>query len=82
MKQYDLAETHFQTSLRINEERESLLNLGETYFEIGVTKRKRRQGDEARKAFQSACRYFERVGASSKLAETKRELESLRGKKK
>jgi tetratricopeptide (TPR) repeat protein len=82
MKQYDLAETHFQTSLRINDERGNQLNLGETYYELGVLKRRQRQREEAKNAFQKASQLFERVGARGKLAETKEELESLRGKKK
>jgi tetratricopeptide (TPR) repeat protein len=82
MKQYDLAEAHFQTSLRINDERGNQLNLGETYYELGISKRRRHLRGEAKSAFEKACQLFERVGARSKLAETKRELESLRGKKK
>jgi tetratricopeptide (TPR) repeat protein len=74
MKQYELAETHFQTSLRINEEHENMLNLGETYFEIGLLEKKRRRETEARKSFTKACRYFEKVGASSQFAKAKKHL--------
>jgi tetratricopeptide (TPR) repeat protein len=82
MKQYDLAETHFQTSMRINDERGNRLNLGETYYEFGILRRKRRQGEEAKSAFEKAYHLFEKVGARTKLVEAKRQLESLRGKRK
>jgi tetratricopeptide (TPR) repeat protein len=81
MKQFQLAETYFQSSIRINEEQNSTLNLGETWFEIGMMYKELRQLKPAREAFARARSAFRKVGAESEVQRTDSEM-TLLGKSK
>lgn len=82
LKEYDLAEAHFQSSLRINEEYANLLNLGETYYEMGIMGKQRRRSDAAVAAFSNALHHFKKVGACVEIERTNQELAHLEKKRK
>jgi tetratricopeptide (TPR) repeat protein len=69
MKEYELALAYFQSSVRINEEYHNLLNLGETYREIGFLEQHRGQAGDAVIAFATARNYFEKIGATAETRE-------------
>ncbi|HYQ87715.1 MAG TPA: tetratricopeptide repeat protein [Bacteroidota bacterium] len=74
MKEYNLAETYFQSSLLINEEHTNLLNLAETHHEIGIMHRQRRRRKAADASFRTALKYFKSVGAGSDVVRTQASL--------
>lgn len=77
MKEYDVAALHFNSSLRINEELNNMLNLGETLFEVGLMERRRRRKAEARASFQRARLCLEKVGARIECERVLNELTTL-----
>lgn len=58
-----LAELYFRTSLRLNEEYNNPLNLGETYLELGRLYARTKEPAKAAQALKKAATYFKRVGA-------------------
>ncbi len=58
-----LAELYFRTSLRLNEEYNSPLNLGETYAELAKLYKRLHQESKATQAVKKAVTYFKKVGA-------------------
>lgn len=62
-KDYDLAENFLQTSLRINSELGNKLNYAETSFELGKLYEELDQKNSAKKAFESALKYYNRINA-------------------
>lgn len=80
LRHYQLAESHFQSSIRINEQYGNLLNLGETHYELGILKKQLRRMTDASKAFQKALDYFRQVGAVADIERTNGEIMTL-GKK-
>jgi tetratricopeptide (TPR) repeat protein len=80
MKQYSVALSFFQASLRINAELKNELNTAETHFEMGVLEVNRRNQRRAREVFAQALEHFTNVGASQEVARTEQELASLKKK--
>jgi tetratricopeptide (TPR) repeat protein len=78
MKEYDLAMTYFQSSLRINYEFKNLLNQGETHFQMGLMQQARRHPADAMEAFKKAEKCFRAIGARSALEETRVKLSTFR----
>lgn len=76
---FDLAAMHFDSSLRINEEHNNLLNMGETLFEIGIMERRRRLNKGARDAFNRSIACFQKVGARLQHQRAIQELDSIKG---
>jgi tetratricopeptide (TPR) repeat protein len=58
-----LAELYFRTSVRLNEEYKSPLNLGETYAELAKLYKRTHQNSKASQAVKKAVTYFKKVGA-------------------
>ncbi|MBI1807042.1 MAG: tetratricopeptide repeat protein [Ignavibacteria bacterium] len=81
LKEYDLAETHFQSSLRLNEEFANMLNLGETHYEMGIMEKHRRRSEAVAEAFSNALSCFNKVGARVEIERTKQELEHIERKR-
>ena len=77
MKEFEPAMTFFQSSLRINEEYQNLLNLAETYREIGVMEQYRKRTTAAKNAYSKAIGYFHSLGAKADERETGELLKSL-----
>ena len=70
MKKFDLAESYFMTSLRLNLELGSQLNAGETYFEVGIPREERGNKNEALEALANARACFTKVGARMEVLRT------------
>lgn len=77
LKQFDLAETYFLSSLRLNEDQNNLLNLGETYYELGILEKVRGRLPRSLKAFKSAVDLFRKVGAEADTARATKMLNTL-----
>jgi tetratricopeptide (TPR) repeat protein len=77
MKQYQIAETWFHSSIRINEELNSTLNLGETWFELAIMQRDLRQWKAARESLSRARSAFKQVGAESEVKRIDTEMTQL-----
>ena len=58
-----LAELYFRTSLRLNEEYNSPLSLGETYVELGRLYKRMNQDAKATQAVKKAVSFFKKIGA-------------------
>jgi tetratricopeptide (TPR) repeat protein len=82
LKQYQLAESHLYSSIRINEQYGNLLNLGETWYELGVLKKSMRRKTEATEAFRKALEHFRKVGAATEVQRTNGEMTALQEKRK
>lgn len=80
MKSLDAAASYLQTSLRINIELSNQLNIGESYFEIGLLEIKRKSTAEALLAFQSALVAFTKVGARDDVKKTRDQITTLEEK--
>jgi tetratricopeptide (TPR) repeat protein len=63
----DVAELYLQTSIRLNQQFKNALNLGESYFELGVLHSKRNQPQKALQALRRSALLFKRVGARQEL---------------
>jgi tetratricopeptide (TPR) repeat protein len=75
------AESYLQTSLRINIDINNLLNIAESYFEIGILEMKRKRTEEALQAFQEAKVAFKKVGAQQEVKKIEDQMSSLEGQK-
>jgi tetratricopeptide (TPR) repeat protein len=76
--EYDLARTFFESSIRINEEHGCYLNLGETFFELGLMEKNcEHDSVKAGESLRRALRYFGKVGAAAEIARITSELNSL-----
>ncbi len=62
-KNYDLSENYLQTSLRINSELGNRLNHAETSVELGKLYLEQKQIAKARKTFNNALKYYNRINA-------------------
>ena len=71
---YNLAENHFQTSIRINTELENSLNLAETNHEIGLLYKNMRKPKEARKHLNSALAKFKQLNMNEMVKKVKSDL--------
>jgi tetratricopeptide (TPR) repeat protein len=76
-KHYDLALSLFLTSIRLNEENNNMLNLGETYYQMGLMETARGKKLEAREAFHFALEYFKKVGTRVETVRTRKELRQI-----
>ena len=81
MKNYETAESYLRTSLRINSEIGNPLNVGESYFEIGVLEAGLRKKEEALQAFQMAKAAFRKIGAQKEMKKSDDQIASLGGRK-
>ena len=63
-KNYDLSENYLQTSLRINSELGNKLNHAETSVELGKLYIELKQKAKARKTFDNALKYYNRISAA------------------
>ena len=61
MENLVLAETHFQTSLRINEELKNDLNYAETALEIGILYKKMKKNDQAIRYLNLSLNYYKSI---------------------
>jgi tetratricopeptide (TPR) repeat protein len=77
MKQYTVALSLFQTSLRLNTELNNQLNTAETHFEIGELEAQRKNQRGAREAFTLALEHFTNVGATKEIERTTMRLEEM-----
>lgn len=80
MKGLDTAASYLKTSLRINIELNNHLNIGESYFELGLLEVKRRSTAEALLAFQKARFSFKKVGAVHQVKKTQNQITALETK--
>ena len=62
-KEYDLAENYLLTSLRINSELGNKLNYAETSVELGKLYKELKKKVKAKKAFDNALKYYNRINA-------------------
>jgi tetratricopeptide (TPR) repeat protein len=81
MKSLDAAESYLQTSLRINVELNNQVNIGETYFEIGILATTRKSQAAALQAFQQAKATFKKVGALENVKKAQNQIAALEAKK-
>ncbi len=77
MKQYSIAWSLFQTSLRLNAELKNELNTAETHFELGELEAERKNQQRAREAFIRALEHFTNVGAKKEIERTTTRIEQL-----
>lgn len=62
-KNYTLAENYLNTSLRINREYKNRLNTAETSLELGILYNEWNNPEMAKKAFDTALKYFRKINA-------------------
>ncbi len=72
------AESYLHTSLRLNQELDSFLNMGETFYEIGVLEQRQGKNARALASFERACQLFRKVGAMKEFADARTQVESLK----
>ena len=77
MGNLDVAEAYLQTSVRLNEEYQSPLNLAESYFELGLIYKGRHEATKARDAFQKSIKFFRKIGAEREQKSVRAELADL-----
>jgi tetratricopeptide (TPR) repeat protein len=78
-KDYVLASSCFQTSLRINRDLDNKLNIAETFFELGLMERHRRRNQPALEAFGEAAALFRQVGAREEMRKAEQEIRTING---
>lgn len=77
LKNFDIAELYLLTSIRLNEQYNSGLNLGESYFELGVLHSMRNDAQKAERALKQSATFFRRVGARHELTATQQMMTQL-----
>jgi tetratricopeptide (TPR) repeat protein len=77
MDQDNLAESFFNTSLKINKQYHFPLSLGETLFEMGEHDYKRGNFDTAKKNYKDAISAFTEIDATQKIEEVERQLSRI-----
>jgi tetratricopeptide (TPR) repeat protein len=80
MKNTESALSLIQTSLRINTELGNHLNIGESWFEIGILEVRRKNTAEAHQAFMKARGAFKKVGARTEIKKTQDQIDALERK--
>jgi len=78
LKNLDVAELYFETSIRLNEQYKNPLSLGESYYELGILHSARNKTKEAAEAFRQSVHLFRRVGARHELAAARQMLTQLK----
>lgn len=81
MRKFSFAETYLQTSLRVNQELHNVLNIAETYDELGILARRRSRKEEALLAFRKAREQYDQLGAREDAARMTMEIRNLRNKR-
>lgn len=74
----DVAELYLQTSIRLNQQYENALNLGESYFELGLLHSARNQPQKASEALRRSAALFKRVGARHELTAAQQMMMQLK----
>lgn len=74
---FDIALSHFQTSLAINESQNNPLTSGETQFELGKCYAAMNDSEKARQAYNAALKSFKSIYANSKLTEVEEVLSAV-----
>ena len=77
LNNYEIAENHLNTSLRINVELENMLNQAETLFEFGLLYKKMKDIKKSRADFRKSLKLFSDLKIINKIKEVKEELNSL-----
>jgi tetratricopeptide (TPR) repeat protein len=70
----DIAEVYFQTSIRLNKEYNNPLNLGESFYELGLLYRAKNEKQKSAEALKKALSYFKSIGAEHDAFNVKTEL--------
>lgn len=78
LKNLEVAELYFQTSIRLNEQYKNALNLGESYYELGILQSMQNKRKEAAQAFRQSVLLFKRVGARRELETAQQMLAQLK----
>lgn len=76
-KKFDVAKSYFQNSIRMNEEYNNPLNLGETYFELAVCFQQMDDIDKSKENIKLAEKYFDQVEAKAKSTQVKEYYSAL-----
>lgn len=76
-KQYTVALSLLQTSIRLNQEIGNTLNLAEAFYELAVLERNRGNHEEASRVFTNALALFTTIGAGKEAERTRKELFNL-----
>jgi tetratricopeptide (TPR) repeat protein len=77
MKNLDIAELYFNTSIRLNKEYNNPLNLGESFYELGLLYKAKNEKDKSLDALKKALGYFKAVGAEHDVTAVRTELSRL-----
>ena len=73
-RKFDLALSYFENSLRLNQELDNHLNLGETHFELGHYYRLLDDPSHMKKNWQEAVQHFKALGAHAKIQLVQKQL--------
>ncbi len=74
---FDLAESQFQISIRMNSEYGNLLNLAESHYEYSLLMKKRGKPEQYQKHLEKALSYFQQMRAPRRVERIRQELNSL-----
>lgn len=77
MKNLDIAEVYFNTSIRLNKEYNNPLNLGESFYELGLLYKAKNEKDKSLDALKKALGYFKAIGAEHDITTVKSEMSLL-----
>ncbi|MGE5315490.1 MAG: tetratricopeptide repeat protein [Acidobacteriota bacterium] len=77
MKNLDIAEMYFQTSIRLNQEHHNKLNLGESLYELGLLYKARNDRAKSAETLRRSIGCFRSVGAEEDLRRAQIELRAL-----
>ncbi len=77
MKNLDMAELYFQTSIRLNKEHNNKLNLGESLYELGMLYKARNDTSKSADTLKRSIACFRSVGAEQTLQLAQAELSRL-----
>ena len=72
-----LAETHFLTSLRINEELENKLNYAETALELGILYKMMNKNSEAVHYLNASLNYYKSINHKEQISHIKSLLQEI-----
>jgi hypothetical protein len=77
MKNLDMAELYFQTSIRLNKEHNNKLNLGESLYELGLLYKAKNDKSRTAESLKRSIACFRSVGAEEVLHAAQAELSRL-----
>ncbi len=78
-KQYAVAVSYLQNSISINREFENVLNIGESYLELGIVLEREGELKQARDMYESALKQFSILNAKSKVSMAEQAIKRLSG---